>query len=247
MTTPAPGHDQWADSLGAWLLGALPDDEAEGFRAHLADCPVCRDDAAALQVAADALPASPDPVAPPPALKDRVMAIVESEADLLHAAGPGSDRPRRDRRRRGASWFGGLGLRPAAAVPFVLLLLIIGGGGALLGREALDQGASTVTARVNPELGGGARATLEVEDGHARIVGAHLPAPPAGRVYQVWLDRGGPSPEPTSALFSTRTDGSASVDVPGSLDGVRAVMVTDEPGGGSEKPSGKLLLTATPA
>ena len=37
---------------------------------------------------------------------------------------------------------------------------------------------------------------------------AKLPAPPAGRVYQVWLDRGGKSPEPTSALFSTRRDGS---------------------------------------
>ena len=47
----------------------------------------------------------------------------------------------------------------------------------------------------------------------------------------MWVDRGGDAPEPTSALFSTRRDGSASVDVPGSLDGVRAVMVTDEPHG----------------
>ena len=63
----------------------------------------------------------------------------------------------------------------------------------------------------------------------------------------MWLDRGGTAPEPTAALFSTRSDGSASVDVPGSLDGVRAVMVTDEPAGGSEKPTGEVLLTASPA
>jgi hypothetical protein len=60
----------------------------------------------------------------------------------------------------------------------------------------------------------------------------------------VWLDRGGKTPEPTDALFSTRSDGSASVDVP-SLEGVRRVMVTDEPNGGSRTPTGKLLLTAT--
>ena len=244
MTTPAPGHDQWADSLGAWLLGALPDDEAEGFRAHLADCPVCRDDAAALQVAADALPASPAPVAPPPALKDRLMAIVESEAELLHAAGPESDRPRRARRRRGP-WLGALFPRPAFAAGLAAVLLLVGAGAGLLGRSAFDGSTKTVAARVSGAAG--ARASLEVRDGHGRLVASRLPAPPPGRVYQVWLDRGGPSPEPTNALFSTRKDGSAAVDVPGSLDGVRAVMVTDEPGGGSEKPSGKLLLTANPA
>src|SRR5262245_40806798 len=95
MSTPARDHDQWTDSLGAWLLGALPEDEAAGFQRHLDECSVCRDDAAALQVAVDALPASPEPRTPPPALKARIMAVVESEAELLHAAGPESDRPQR--------------------------------------------------------------------------------------------------------------------------------------------------------
>ena len=50
MSTPARDHDQWADSLGAWLLGALPEDEAAGFQRHLDECAVCREDAASLQV-----------------------------------------------------------------------------------------------------------------------------------------------------------------------------------------------------
>ena len=78
----------------------------------------------------------------------------------------------------------------------------------------------------------GGRATLEIQDGHARLVASKLPPPPSGRVYQVWLDKGGKTPEPTDALFSTSSDGSATVDVP-SVDGVRRVMVTDEPAGGS--------------
>ena len=102
MTAPAHDHEHWSDSLGAWLLGALPDDEAEGFREHLAACAVCREDAASLQVAADALPASAEPRTPPPALKGRLMAIVEREAQLLEAAGPESDRAAAPRRRRTA-------------------------------------------------------------------------------------------------------------------------------------------------
>ena len=238
MSTPARDHEQWADSLGAWLLGALPEDEAAGFKQHLAACEVCREDAKSLKVAADALPASVEPRTAPPALKDRIMAVVESEAELLRAAGPESDRPQRrrsDRRSRR-----GLFARPALAWGLAALLLVVGAGAGVLGSGALSGGQETITAQVQ----GGGRATLEVDDGHGRLVANDLPAPPQGRVYQVWLDKGGKAPEPTNALFSTR-DGAASVDVPGSLDGVKRVMVTDEPPGGSDTPSGNLLLTAS--
>jgi hypothetical protein len=241
----AQDHERWADSLGAWMLGALPEDEVEGFRTHLESCADCRADAESLRVAVDALPASAAPMTPPPALKGRLMAVVEREASLLQAAGPEADRAKPPRRRRRFPSLAGLTQRPALALPLVLLLLVIGGGAALLGRTAFDQDSRTVVAQVNPELKG-SRASLEVDGDRARIVGKRLPPPPAGHVYQVWLDRGGKSPEPTSALFSTRRDGTASVDVPGSLDGVRAVMVTDEPNGGSAKPTGRLILTASP-
>lgn len=242
----AHDHDRWADSLGAWMLGALPEDEAEGFRSHLDSCADCRADAESLRVAVDALPASTPPMNPPPELKGRLMAVVEREASLLKAAGPDADRAKESRRRRRFPGLSGLTLRPALATGLVVLLLVIGGGAALLGRTALDQDARTVVARVNPELKG-SRASLEVDGDRARIVGTKLPPPPAGHVYQVWLDRGGKAPEPTAALFSTRSDGTVSVDVPGSIDGVRAVMVTDEPSGGSPKPTGRLILTASPA
>jgi hypothetical protein len=242
----ARDHDRWVDSVGPWMRGALPEDEVDGFRAHLESCAECRADAESLRVAVDALPASAAPIRPPPELKGRLMAVVEREASLLQAAGPDADRAKAPRRRRRFPSLAGLTQRPALATGLVLLLLVVGGGAALLGRTAVDQDARTIVARVNPELTG-SRASLEVDGDRARIVGSKLPPPPAGHVYQVWLDRGGKAPEPTSALFSTRRDGSASVDVPGSLDGVRAVMVTDEPSGGSEKPTGRLILTASPA
>ena len=112
----SPDHDRWADSLGAWLLGALPEDEADGFRTHLAGCATCRDDAESLRVAVDALPASAPPATPPPALKGRIMAVVEREAALLHAAGPDADRAKAPRRRRRLPRLSGLAMRPALAL-----------------------------------------------------------------------------------------------------------------------------------
>jgi hypothetical protein len=73
-----------------------------------------------------------------------------------------------------------------------------------------------------------------------------MPAPAVGRVYEVWLDHGeGTAPQPTDALFSVSRAGRASVDVPGDLDGVKAVLVTDEPAGGSRVPSGAPVIAAT--
>ena len=169
----AHDHDRWADSLGAWLLGALPEEEAEGFRAHLAACADCRADAESLRVAVDALPASAPPTLPPPALKGRVMAIVEREASLLEAAGPEADRATAPRRAAVASRsFAGLTLRPALATGLVLLLLVVGGGAALLGREAFDQDARVVAARVDPD----ARRRARLARGRRRPRAARRPS-----------------------------------------------------------------------
>ena len=37
MSRPGPGHEEWADAVGSFLLGALPAGEAERFEAHLQD------------------------------------------------------------------------------------------------------------------------------------------------------------------------------------------------------------------
>jgi hypothetical protein len=88
---------------------------------------------------------------------------------------------------------------------------------------------------------------VRVSDGNgAKLVVAGMPAPAEGRVYQVWLDRGGAgTPQPTDALFSVSRTGHASVDVPGDLGGVKAVLVTDEPLGGSRTPTRAPVISAT--
>jgi len=40
--TVGPCHDRWADAAGAYVLGALPEDERAGFEAHVEACGECR-------------------------------------------------------------------------------------------------------------------------------------------------------------------------------------------------------------
>jgi anti-sigma-K factor RskA len=241
-------HSDFDDSAGAYVLGALPDDELRAFEAHLDGCAACRDEIAALRFAADALALAADPIAPPPELKQRLMAVVRSEAELLDAAGARADVPQRSRRPRRAGLPGwtARGLRPAA-IAGASAVLVAGGvtGYALRG----DGGGSTrtVVASVDRAAAPDASASLRLGGGHGTLHVQGLRNPPARRVYQVWLKRSGETPEPTNALFTVRSDGTADVEVPGDLHDVRSVLVTSEPLGGSSVPSGQPIISVTTA
>jgi anti-sigma-K factor RskA len=223
-----PDHDRWEDAAGTYVLGALPDDEKRGFEEHLALCPVCRAEADDLAVAAELLPVSAPAMKPPPALKARIMAEVEREAALLASAG--EPRVAQKPRRR---WRFSLPM-PALALACSALLLGIVGGALIFG------GSSGRTVQFAP-----GNAELELNGDSATIVATNLAPPPSGKTYMVWLKRPGKAPEPTSALFTPRRDGSATASVTGDLDGVEAVLINQEPLGGSTTPTSPVLMTAT--
>ncbi len=232
----ATDHERWVDCAGAYVLNAMAPDERDAFETHLVACTICSAEVDELQPAAEALPMASPPMVPPAVLKDRIMAEVDREAQLLAQAGPSADRaePARPRRSRGWSWLSGWRLAPIAAA-----LLIAG----VLAGTSLDGGSSrTVTAEVNAPR---ASAQVEMDGDQATLVAQNLPAPPSGRVYEVWVQpKGAKAPEPTNVLFVPRGDGSAVAAIPGSASDVAQVMVTDEPPTGSNAPTGDLLLSA---
>jgi anti-sigma-K factor RskA len=237
MTTrTGPGHDRWEDASGAYLLGALPDDEAEAYAAHLEVCPACRAEVEELEPAAAALPASVVPMPVPAAVGERVMAEVRREAQLLAAAGADADRVPEPRTRR-AWWRWPV---PALAAAALLLGLAVGLGAAdVIGGDGEKTIALTASGAAR-----GAHAHLVI-DGRATLVADHLPRPGAGRVYQVWLKPHGGDPQPTTSLFVPRAGGEATVAVPAEAKDMEAVMVTAEPDGGSSRPTSQPVLTAT--
>jgi hypothetical protein len=212
----------------AYLLGAL--DDADAFREHADSCAVCQVELARLAPAAEALSVAVPERRAPAGMNERIMARVSAEAELLRAAGPSADRPQRALPwwRRG---FALAGAGTAFAAVALAAVLAIAGGGA---RER------TTLAQVAPVVSG-AHAALRQSGTHAELVVAHMPQAPLGRVYEVWLKQSDGAVRPTTALFSVTNAGSGTVDVP-RLDHVAAVMVTSEPLGGSQHPTGPPLL-----
>jgi anti-sigma factor RsiW len=227
-------HDRWQDAVATYVLGALPEDERAGFEAHLATCPACREELGELRVAAEALPVAAPPMRPPPALKARIMAEVEREAELLRSAGPAADRPPR---RRFAFPRFSLPTPAVAALACAALLIGLGVGAWAFG----SSGGHTVDFQRSGTLSARATAELDVKGDTAVLVARGLPEPPAGRVYQVWLQRGKEvMPGPT---FVPRRDGSGAAAVPDAVNGADAVMVTREKLGGAASPSEDPIIT----
>jgi anti-sigma-K factor RskA len=226
------------DDVGPWVLGALADDDARTFAVHLDECADCRDEVAELQIVADVLPMAAPQLVPPPALKSRIMAVVESEAQLLRAAGPDADRPQQPERTARARWRGWLRPMPAAVLATALLALGVAAG------VLLSTGGEDTTS--HPGFGPkGAQVALKVTGSHGQLDLTHMPSPPPGRVYQVWLVSGQEQPRPTHTLFTVPSDGRARVDIMESLKGTDKVLVTAEPSGGSSKPTSDPIVGAT--
>ncbi|HEY3020248.1 MAG TPA: anti-sigma factor [Solirubrobacteraceae bacterium] len=221
-------HDALRDAAGAWVLGALDEDEAWRFAAHLDVCAACRNEVERLRVAADVLPLAAPPAGPPRELKRRLMTIVEAEArERRRSEAPARAERLRDRLRV-------LSVRPALAAAAATLLLLAGVGVGL----ALRSGGQTevVALAVDAGKGRGATAQLVRSGDEAEVRVSHMPPPPDGRVYQVWLQRDGRAPEP-DAVFTVDREGRGSVGVIGDVEGADAVLVTDEPEGGSRVPT----------
>jgi anti-sigma-K factor RskA len=232
-------HDALRDAAGPWVLGALDEEEAWRFSSHLEVCASCRNEVERLRAAADALPLTAPPVEPPPALKERLMAIVEAEA---------ADRPEPTAERgpsRWRAWLDGLFSAPALAAGAAALLLVAGGViGFAAGGDDGPQ-TTTVAGQVQASLGD-TRAELIQTGERATLRVTGMPQPPAGRVWQAWVKNEGGMPQP-DAVFTVDRRGVGSVALLGDVDGAAAVLVTSEPRGGRATPSGDPVITAEPA
>jgi anti-sigma-K factor RskA len=226
-------HERFEDAAGAYVLGALPEDERAAFAAHLETCAVCQAEVEELTVAATALPMSAPAMVPPPALKARIMAEVEREAALLASAGEPRREVKPKRRRWSLSW-------PMGAVALACVALVLGLG---VGAAVFGDGGRTVPFETDPSLRQ-ASAELEIDGDTAVLVADGLPAPPEGTTYMVWLVGPDGKPKPTSALFRPRGDGSATASVTG-LGDAEAVVVNTEASPDVTEPTSAPVLTAT--
>jgi anti-sigma-K factor RskA len=219
-------HRSYEDDLAAYLLDALPGDEARRFERHLDDCARCQERARWLQVSVEMLPAAVEQVEPPPELRERLLKTVHAEA-------AGRERPVRRRR----SWRALLAIpRPVLAGAAVMLAAVAIGAYAL---GAGGDGEQTVIARAEAPPGASATVERTGDKGILRVSG--LPQRTDG-IYEVWIARG-EQIEP-STLFQVHRNGTGAAAIPHGLDDADQVMVTLERLGGSAKPTRAPLIVA---
>ena len=223
-------HRPYAEDLAAYLLDALTPEETSAFELHLAGCAGCQAEERWLRTAVDVLPSSIEQFEPPAELRQRLMGTVKAEA-----------KADRDGRRPARRSFRSLILRPATAVAAVAILAA-GIAGYLIGDEG---GVRTKTVAAKP-IGAVPTAGGElVKNGRTTVLRVEgLPLQRRGRVYQVWLATAGGKKVIPSSLFVVDRDGHGSVAIPSGLADVQAVLVSNEPAGGSTAPTTKPVLQA---
>lgn len=222
---------------GAYAVDALDDIERAEFERHLAECDACRAEVDSLREAS-AMLAESAAAAPPAALRDRVLAGIETVRPLPPVVAPVVSLPERRRRRFPAL------VAAAAAVT------ILGVGGAVWqpwdddttsqSPSATDLVLQAADAEVlTQELDNGAVVTLtRSKELNQAVLQTHdMPAPEEGTVYEVWLQHddvmvpAGLMDEP----------GSTTVLLEGDPATANGAGITVEPEGGSEEPQGPVV------
>ncbi|MFJ8011189.1 anti-sigma factor domain-containing protein [Streptomyces sp. NPDC096339] len=236
----------------AYTLGALDDGEREAFDAHLRACEACGQEAAEFEATAARL-ASAVSQPPPASAKAQVMAAIDGVRQLPpHIPAPVAAPALRGIVRRRA-----LPLALAAGVTAAVL-----GGVAVWqaqhgqdlrqqarqAQQQLDAVSAVLTApdarTVHGKAANGALTTVVASDRQNKAVftAANLPAPGAGKTYQLWLDHDG-TMRPAGLI-----DHDGTVVLTGNPADAGAVGLTLEPAGGSPQPTtDPLLLMTLPA
>jgi anti-sigma-K factor RskA len=232
--------------LAAYALDCLDEGEKEEVTRHLAHCPQCRAELKAYQEVAAILPFGGVLVDPPPDLKTRLLAQVESQARSTSRPDPRPDHSPGwiDRllgwTRRSAPLWGTVSL---------VLVILLGVSNLLLWGQ-VRQMQSTRSPQMQFVRMSGTQAApsalgvivISADGDHGTLVVDKLPPLQAGEQYQLWLIDDGQRID--GGVFSVDKAGYGSLWVksPRPLDSYPSFGVTIEPQGGSPGPTGQKVL-----
>jgi anti-sigma-K factor RskA len=252
-------NERFEDLKDAYVLGALPEEERLSFEDYLAAHPERQAEIDELGAVAGLLAFSPQDQEPSPELRDRVMEVVQAEAEPRRAG-----RQSTFVRLRDYLSFRSLALGAAALLVIGLLswnVVLQGQVDDLQGRVQHAQGqVQDLQAQVEDrrdkqqiqqsrtiELEGswadqGAHAEVAfIHKNQIILVARNLPAVPEDRTCQIWvISNDVPTP---SGLF--QPDGNmTATPITNSITKADGIAVTVERAGGSKKPTSAPVLSA---
>ena len=241
-------HEQTLELMPDYALGMASPDEQKLVERHVAICRACLDELKRYQVTAEALPQGIILVDPPARLKANILQMAEAGLAASTVKAP----PMRPAVQDDVGWWRKLeqtwrSISPVWGLAGLALILVLAVSSALLGGR-LSQMQNTSRLRT-VGLGGtgyapGGVGTLVISmDGeHGTLVVDALPVLDESREYQVWLVEG--EAWVSGGRFSVDEDGYGAewVHAPAALASYDAVWVSIEPAGGSEAPTGEIVL-----
>jgi anti-sigma-K factor RskA len=260
-------HEERREQAALYVLGTLPPAERATFEEHLSSCAECSADVRALAPVTTALAQVVPQAAPPPQLRERVLAAVDASANHIANSRGG---------HRGAPnnvpWL--------AAAAALVLAAALGAYTAQLrtristledqlraaalrvgeserqiaeARQSAIQAQSTVAVLAAPDLARADLAGQAVAPGASGrafwsrsrglvFTGSNLPPLPPGRVYQLWVVT--PNAPISAGLLRPDAQGRVSsvTQTPANLPQPVAMALTVEPEGGVPAPTGDRYL-----
>jgi len=238
-------HEQLVENLAAYVLESLEAEERARVEAHVATCASCARLVADYRAVVGMMPVGLEPVAPPPAAWGAIRAAARDRLPARRWA-PVTAMPKWLRLAR---W-------PVLAALVSLLVV----WNVMLEREltrrapgpapgpeveALSRRPGRIVILQGTGKPGASARIFVAVDGGGHLAVSGLASLPPERTYQLWFVRSG-APAMSGTTFRADRYGRAwaKVAVPPSLDDVRSIVVTEEPGQGGVGPTGTHLLEA---
>jgi anti-sigma-K factor RskA len=256
-------NDDLHSLASEYVVGALADDEAQRFEAHLETCADCRAEVAEMRDVAVQLSAA---VAtdPPPRLR---AAILEQIANTAQDAPPGAGVTAAAGGASGASNVIPMQRSPqrtriAGLLAAAALLVAVAMGGWAIHSHNEAQQATAAKEHANAQaqqltqvlaakdvqtasgdFGTGGNGTVVVSKSQrsALLVTSGLPTLPSDKVYEAWTIKQSPRPAGTFSAGSAQSV----LSLPAEAVTADQVAVTVEPSGGSSKPTTNPVFAVT--
>ena len=236
---------------GAYAMDAVSGPDRARFERHLAGCAECAREIAGLREATARLAAA-TAVAPPPALKARVMAAAAATRQRPPATEP--EAPARTWRARGWPARGRLALAAGAvataAVAAAAVVFGVSNGSTSdqlsRAQASSQQIAAVLTARDATMMTGAVKGggTVTIVMSHARrelvFTAADLHALPGARGYELWLI--GPAGDRAVIMLPPVRHGMTGPVIAAGLRPGDHLALTAEPPGGAAHPTGPMML-----
>jgi anti-sigma-K factor RskA len=208
--------------VGPYALDALDDGEEVTFEQHLALCERCREELAGLREAAAALAYGAPSAAPPPELKQRILAQARAE------------RPNVVPLRRRRNWTAPL----AAAAAIAACAAVVLGIWAASLQNSQDPFENVLSKPGSRLVSMGAAGGVAVAPDGTAVLAVAMPPAPSDKTYEAWVIQAGKAKP--AGLFRGR-EGTSIVEIPRPVPSGSVIAVTLERKGGVQQPTRKPL------